>query len=49
MEIGKVVSERAAWVGPDIQDSNEWLLHLNKEELIEIDIALNKLLSLIHI
>jgi hypothetical protein len=43
MEIGKVVSERAAWVGPDIQDSNEWLLHLNKEELVEIDISLNKL------
>ena len=43
MEISKVVSERAAWVGPDIQDSNEWLLHLNKEELVEIDAALNKL------
>jgi hypothetical protein len=43
MGIDKVVSERAAWVGPDIQASNEWLLHLNEEELLEIDIALKKL------
>ncbi|MDG2187976.1 MAG: TauD/TfdA family dioxygenase [Hyphomicrobiales bacterium] len=43
MIINKVVSERAAWVGPDIQNSSEWLLYLDEDELKEIDIALNKL------
>lgn len=30
------VVERAAWIGPDIQNSNEWLLHLTEIELQEI-------------
>jgi len=37
------VVERAAWIGPDIQNSNEWLLHLTEIELKEIDLALKNI------
>jgi hypothetical protein len=37
------VVERAAWIGPDIQNSNEWLLHLTDIELQEIDLALKNI------
>ena len=37
------VVERAAWIGPDVQNSNEWLLHLTEIELQEIDLALKNI------
>ena len=35
-----LIKERAAWFGPDIQNSNEWLIHLDEVELEEIHSAL---------
>ena len=43
MSYNKIVSERAAWMGPDIQSSNEWRIELNQEELNEIDLALQNI------
>ena len=45
MVLNSDVIERAAWVGPEIQNSNEWLLHLNETELQEF---LEVLCSLLH-
>ena len=35
-----LINERAAWFGPDIQNSSEWLMHLEKADLDEIHSAL---------
>ena len=35
-----LINERAAWLGPDIQNSDEWLMHLDKVDLDEIHNAL---------
>ena len=35
-----LINERAAWFGPDIQNSSEWLIHLDEVELEEIHSAL---------
>jgi hypothetical protein len=43
MVLNSDVIERAAWVGPEIQNSNEWLLHLSEAELQEIDDALKNI------
>lgn len=43
MILNSDVIERAAWVGPEIQNSNEWLLHLSETELQEIDDALKNI------
>ena len=43
MVLNSDVIERAAWVGPEIQNSNEWLLHLTEVELEEIDVALKNI------
>ena len=40
MAYSDLIKERAAWFGPDIQNSSEWLIHLDKVELDEIHNAL---------
>ena len=36
---------RAAWLGRDIQDSEDWVYRLGAEEIAEIDAALRHLQS----
>ncbi len=44
VELNEVIS-RAAWLGRDIQDSDDWIYRLNGEEIAEIDAALRHLQS----
>ncbi len=44
MELEQVIS-RAAWLGRDIQNSDEWIYRLSDAEIAEIDAALRHLQS----
>ena len=37
------VNEAAAWIGPELRDRMDWILHLNDIELKEIDDALENI------